>query len=307
MLQPVSIRASSRGENSLRGSATASAATQPSGGRPFAGGRPLETPFGTVFATNITPDRETGIGPGRAKPSRARCATASREAATFSIPPSPTIISPTPAIAEHRRAVCLPHDAAGRAGAGAGQSAERAFRFPAPAGRLEPALPSTKVPSPTIRRQSADWNRGRALAEGLAHCGGCHTPRNEPRRRDRATAPTTAAGRRAGTRRRSMPSSPAVRPWTADALFAYLRTGLSATHAAAAGPMGERHARACAGVGRRCPRDRRLFRFADGKRAGRARRDRRQQRATSRTPAHPEAAALCSPAPAPSATRRARR
>ena len=32
------------------------------GGRPFAGGRPLETPFGTVFATNITPDPETGIG-----------------------------------------------------------------------------------------------------------------------------------------------------------------------------------------------------------------------------------------------------
>src|SRR5260370_17412834 len=27
--------------------------------------------------------------------------------------------------------------------------------------------------------QSAEWNRGRALAEGLAHCGGCHTPRNE--------------------------------------------------------------------------------------------------------------------------------
>src|SRR5262249_58511637 len=32
--------------------------------------------------------------------------------------------------------------------------------------------------------------------------------------------------------------SPAVQPWTADELFAYLRTGLSKTHAAAAGPMG---------------------------------------------------------------------
>jgi mono/diheme cytochrome c family protein len=30
--------------------------------RPFAGGRPIETPFGHVVATNITPDRETGIG-----------------------------------------------------------------------------------------------------------------------------------------------------------------------------------------------------------------------------------------------------
>src|SRR4030088_761053 len=32
------------------------------GGKPFAGGRPLATPFGTIFGTNITPDPETGIG-----------------------------------------------------------------------------------------------------------------------------------------------------------------------------------------------------------------------------------------------------
>src|SRR5262245_19814214 len=32
------------------------------GGKPFAGGRPLPTPFGTIHATNITPDPETGIG-----------------------------------------------------------------------------------------------------------------------------------------------------------------------------------------------------------------------------------------------------
>src|SRR5947208_15041940 len=32
------------------------------GGRSFSGGRPLETPFGTMYATNITPDPDTGIG-----------------------------------------------------------------------------------------------------------------------------------------------------------------------------------------------------------------------------------------------------
>src|SRR3569833_3608786 len=36
--------------------------TQKDGGKPFAGGRPIETPFGNVRAPNITPDRETGIG-----------------------------------------------------------------------------------------------------------------------------------------------------------------------------------------------------------------------------------------------------
>src|SRR5689334_22702353 len=36
--------------------------TDPSDGRPFAGGRPVQTPFGTVLAANITPDEQTGIG-----------------------------------------------------------------------------------------------------------------------------------------------------------------------------------------------------------------------------------------------------
>ncbi|MFP3617627.1 cytochrome c, partial [Paraburkholderia sp. SIMBA_050] len=31
-------------------------------GKPFAGGLPLATPFGTIYATNITPDADTGIG-----------------------------------------------------------------------------------------------------------------------------------------------------------------------------------------------------------------------------------------------------
>src|SRR3984893_18740497 len=32
------------------------------GGAPFAGGRAFVLPFGTLYATNITPDKETGIG-----------------------------------------------------------------------------------------------------------------------------------------------------------------------------------------------------------------------------------------------------
>ena len=31
-------------------------------GSPYAGGRPLQTPFGTIYSTNITPDPDTGIG-----------------------------------------------------------------------------------------------------------------------------------------------------------------------------------------------------------------------------------------------------
>jgi mono/diheme cytochrome c family protein len=40
----------------------ASCHTIPQKNQPFAGGRPIETPFGTIVAPNITPDMETGIG-----------------------------------------------------------------------------------------------------------------------------------------------------------------------------------------------------------------------------------------------------
>src|SRR5262249_2028841 len=77
----------------------------------------------------------------------------------------------------------------------------------------------------------------RVLAEGLAHCGGCHTPR------DRWGAENTArAYDGAWTEGWYAPAinarSPAVRTWTVERLHAYLRTGLSPAHAAAAGPMG---------------------------------------------------------------------
>src|SRR5262249_2092874 len=32
------------------------------GGKPYAGGTPIKTPFGTIYGTNITPDPDTGIG-----------------------------------------------------------------------------------------------------------------------------------------------------------------------------------------------------------------------------------------------------
>ena len=32
------------------------------GGKPFAGGLAMQTPVGTIYSSNITPDRKTGIG-----------------------------------------------------------------------------------------------------------------------------------------------------------------------------------------------------------------------------------------------------
>jgi nicotinate dehydrogenase subunit B len=206
------------------------------GGRSFAGGRPLETPFGTVFATNITPDPETGIG----RWSRNAFLRALREGVAL----NGDLLYPA-----------FPYDHFTLAG-DADIDALYAFLMTRPA--VQARAPANRLKQPFGFRplvaawnllflrqgpladhpsQSAEWNRGRALAEGLAHCGGCHTPRNElgAERSDHAYDGAWTEGWYAPPLNAS---SPAVWPWTADELFAYLRTGLSATHAAAAGPMG---------------------------------------------------------------------
>jgi nicotinate dehydrogenase subunit B len=85
--------------------------------------------------------------------------------------------------------------------------------------------------------QSSEWNRGRALVEGLAHCGGCHTPRDRWGAED-ATRAYDGAMVDGWFAPPINARSPAVRPWTVERLHSYLRTGLSPAHAAAAGPMG---------------------------------------------------------------------
>ena len=206
------------------------------GGRPFAGGRPVETPFGTVFATNITPDAETGIGLWSRK--------AFTRALRDGVGRNGDLLYPAFPYDHFTHTTDADIDALY-----AYLMSRAAVPARAPSNRLKepfgfrPLLAGWnllflhKGPLADDPDQSAEWNRGRALAGGLAHCGGCHTPRNElgAERSDRAYDGAWTEGWYAPPLNAS---SPAVRPWTADALFAYLRTGLSATHAAAAGPMG---------------------------------------------------------------------
>lgn len=201
-----------------------------SGGQPFAGGRALQTPFGTIFATNITPDPDTGIGRWSAAAFvRAMHEGVSRDG-RFLYP-------------------AFPYDHFARVG-DADLTALYAFlmsRSP-----VRASVPENRLVWPYgYRPLLAAWNllylpkeatdssdRGRYLAEGLAHCGACHTPRNGlgAEMSDRTYDGAWTEGWYAPPLN---VHSPAVRPWTADELFAYLRTGVSATHAAAAGPMGD--------------------------------------------------------------------
>ncbi len=204
--------------------------------RPLAGGRALATPFGTVFATNITPDAETGIGGW----SREAFGRGMRRG----IARDGTNLYPVFPYDHFTHASDDELDALY-----AWLMTRRAIANQAPSPQLEgvfgfrPLLAAWNLlhldqgpvrPDPA---RSADWNRGRALAEGLAHCGSCHTPRNRLGAEDKTRAYDGAM-----TDGWYAPPlnarSPAARPWTADRLHVYLRTGLSPAHAAAAGPMG---------------------------------------------------------------------
>jgi nicotinate dehydrogenase subunit B len=85
--------------------------------------------------------------------------------------------------------------------------------------------------------QSESWNRGRYLVEGLGHCAGCHSPRNALGA-EAGTAHHLAGGWVDGWEAPPLTKlSYAPIPWSKEDLVAYLRTGYSALHGSAAGPM----------------------------------------------------------------------
>jgi mono/diheme cytochrome c family protein len=202
------------------------------GGKAYAGGTPLKTPFGTIHGTNITPDTETGIGGWSLEAfSRAMREGVDREGRHL-FPAFPYdhftkltdediaalyafVMTREPVRQENRRnSVPLP-----RASVGVWKSRyfERGVFKPDPA-------------------RSAEWNRGAYLVEGLGHCGACHTPRNKlgAEEKDRAFAGGEVEGWHAPALNSASPSPV---PWTVEAMQAYLRNGIADMHAMSAGPM----------------------------------------------------------------------
>jgi mono/diheme cytochrome c family protein len=86
--------------------------------------------------------------------------------------------------------------------------------------------------------QSAEWNRGAYLVEGLAHCGACHTPRNAlgAERTDASFSGGDVDNWHAYA---INARSPSPVPWNTEALFRYLRQGFDQDHGVARGPMAE--------------------------------------------------------------------
>jgi mono/diheme cytochrome c family protein len=147
------------------------------GGQPLAGGRALQTPFGLFYSPNITADRQFGIGGwSEAEFRRAlRQGIGRRGQYLFPVFPFTSFtgmsdgdIADLYAYLEARPAIATankPHQVGPPFG----------WRFLLVFWRL---LFFDQGPLAPVPAQSAEWNRGRYLAEAVVHCGECHTPRN---------------------------------------------------------------------------------------------------------------------------------
>ncbi|MES2714873.1 MAG: molybdopterin cofactor-binding domain-containing protein [Pseudomonadota bacterium] len=206
------------------------------GGVPNAGGRAMATPFGTVYSTNLTPDVATGIGAWSFSAfQRAMREGISRDGKHL-YPAFPyTAFSQA---SDDDLQALYAHLMTQPAVASAVPDTALAFPFNIrPLMGLWNALYLQPGPVAPVAGQSALWNRGASLVNGLGHCTACHTPRNarggELARSaylggalvDGWEAPALGALNR----------SPV--PWTEDALVQYLRQGHHAEHGIAGGSM----------------------------------------------------------------------
>jgi len=201
-------------------------------GATFAGGRPLSTPFGTIYATNITPDPETGIGRWSATDFlRAMHQGVDSEGRNL-YPAFPydhfTHVADDDVNAIY--AFLMTRDPA------SAQTPANRILVPRAAIGVWKALYFKPGPLTPDAAHDERWNRGRYLVDGLGHCGGCHTPRNAlgAEKEQESLAGNTIEGWRAPALNES---SPAPALWTVEQITTYLRTGFDAAHGTAAGSM----------------------------------------------------------------------
>jgi len=209
------------------------------GGAAMAGGKAIATPFGTVYASNLTPDAKTGIG--NWSPAQFWRAMHNGRSADgrllYPAFPYPNFTEITRADSDALYAWLRTQLPVGR------HNRPHALRFPYD---LQASLAvwralffSPGVYQPVVER-SAQWNRGAYLVRSLGHCAACHSPRNAfGATRDSLElsggliplqnwyAPSLASSAEAG-----------VADWSPHEVAALLKTGFTA-RGAALGPMAE--------------------------------------------------------------------
>ncbi|MGY4624546.1 cytochrome c [Bradyrhizobium sp. USDA 4486] len=165
-----------RGEYLARAGDCIACHTAPEG-RTFAGGRAMPTPFGTLYSSNITPDRETGIGKWTAQDFY--------KSMHYGRFPDGGLMYPAMPFASYTKVTRADTDAIfaylKTIPAVNQRNREHDLRFPYDNRQLILGWRTLFFsegefkPDPS---KSAEWNRGAYLVEGLGHCGMCHSPIN---------------------------------------------------------------------------------------------------------------------------------
>lgn len=207
------------------------------GGAANAGGRALDTPFGTLYATNLTPDPETGLG----RWSFSAFQRAMREGISRD---------------GHHLYPAFPYTAFARTSDDdltalyAYFMAQPAVRAATPASEIRfpfsvrplmgfwNAMFHDAAPYQPVATQTAEWNRGAYLVNGLGHCGACHTPRNAMGAEQGGSAWLSGA-MVDGWEAPALRGAASAVPWNAEELYRYLRSGHTQHHGIAGGPMAE--------------------------------------------------------------------
>jgi alcohol dehydrogenase (quinone), cytochrome c subunit len=153
--------------------------TQPAG-KPFAGGLALASPLGTIYSTNITPDRESGIGSYSLDDfDRAvRHGIGSRGETLYPAMPYPSYAqlydADVAALYEYFMHGVQPVRSEAHAN---GIPWPLSMRWPLAIWRKMFAPAADAAPFSAVGFKDPVLARGAYLVQGLGHCGSCHTPR----------------------------------------------------------------------------------------------------------------------------------
>jgi len=209
-------------------------------GKPNAGGLGIQTPFGTVYSTNLTPDPQTGIGLWSQQAfNRAMREGISRDG--HHLYPAFPYTSFTRTSDEDLTALygwLMSQEPVRQA------TPETKLAFPF---SLRPLMAfwnalyltpgSSAKPLKTEVERSPAWLRGEYLVNGLGHCSACHTSRDALGGERSGLAYLSGATVDGWQAPALNARSPSPVPWTETAFYDYLRNGHSAEHGSASGPM----------------------------------------------------------------------
>lgn len=225
-----------RGEYLFHAADCAACHVAPEGGR-LTGGRPFTLPFGTIFAVNITPDKQTGIGNYTDTEWLKMLREGVGRDGKHLYPVMPytayTLLNDADALAIKAYLFSLQPEKA-----------------PAPPNKLSFPFnqrwsmmfwnwlnnPNKRfLPDPA---QSDAWNRGAYLTEALGHCSQCHTPRSITYG---LSSKAYAGAVQVGWRAYNLTSDKqhGLGAWTDEQVASYLSTGQAQGKGAASGPMAE--------------------------------------------------------------------